>query len=75
MFGVEALRSREAAQGFPCFGVLKRLGWVEATNQTEPSSLQENHPPAPDRIYYRAYRTGPGGVAAVDSGEHKEDED
>lgn len=35
------------------FGVLKRLGWVEATGQSEASSLQENYPPAPDRIYYR----------------------
>ncbi len=35
------------------FGVLKRLGWVETTNETEPSSIQENYPPAPQRVYYR----------------------
>jgi len=35
------------------FGVLKRLGWVEVTGQTEPSAIQDYHPPAPDRIYYR----------------------
>ena len=35
------------------FGVLKRLGWVETTNETEPSSIQGNYPPAPQRVYYR----------------------
>jgi DNA-binding PadR family transcriptional regulator len=35
------------------FGVLKRLGWVEVTSETEPSSIQENYPPAPERTYYR----------------------
>jgi hypothetical protein len=35
------------------FGVLKRLGWVEATGRTEPSSLQDNFSSAPDRVYYR----------------------
>jgi len=35
------------------FGVLKRLGWVETTNETEPSSIQDNYPPAPQRVYYR----------------------
>jgi len=35
------------------FGVLKRLGWVEVTGQTEPSAIQDNYPEAPDRIYYR----------------------
>ena len=34
------------------FGVLKRLGWVEITNETEPSSIQDNYPPAPQRVYY-----------------------
>ena len=33
-------------------------GLGEATSQTEPSSLQENHPPAPDRIYYRLTEQG-----------------
>src|SRR4030042_1165703 len=30
---------------FMYFGVLKRLGWVEATNETDPSSIQDNYPP------------------------------
>ncbi len=40
------------------FGVLKRLGWVEVTHETEPSSIQENYPPAPERIYYRLTEKG-----------------
>jgi len=40
------------------FGVLKRLGWVEATNETEPSAIQDNYPPAPERIYYRLTKKG-----------------
>jgi hypothetical protein len=40
------------------FGVLKRLGWVETTEQTEPSSIQENYPPAPSRTYYRLTKKG-----------------
>ncbi|MDD5038275.1 MAG: hypothetical protein PHN78_03055 [Dehalococcoidales bacterium] len=40
------------------FGVLKRLGWVEITNETEPSAIQENYPPAPERTYYRLTKTG-----------------
>ena len=40
------------------FGVLKRLGWVETTNQKEPSSIQENYPPAPERTYYRLTKVG-----------------
>ena len=40
------------------FGVLKRLGWVEATERTEPSSFQENYPPAPERTYYRLTEKG-----------------
>jgi len=31
------------------FGVLKRLGWVEVTGQTETSSIQDNYPPAYSR--------------------------
>ena len=42
------------------FGVLKRLGWVEITNQKEPSSIQENYPPAPERTYYRLTKDGIG---------------
>jgi len=40
------------------FGVLKRLGWVEATGRTEASAVQDNYPPAPERIYYRLTRKG-----------------
>lgn len=40
------------------FGVLKRLGWVEVTGQTEVSAIQDNYPPAPERTYYRLTRKG-----------------
>jgi hypothetical protein len=40
------------------FGVLKRLGWVEATAFTESSAIQDNYPPAPERIYYRITEDG-----------------
>jgi hypothetical protein len=40
------------------FGVLKRLAWVETTNETEPSSIQDNYPPAPRRVYYRLTKNG-----------------
>lgn len=40
------------------FGVLKRLGWVEATSETEASSIQENYPPAPERTFYRLTQKG-----------------
>ena len=40
------------------FGVLKRLGWVEVTDQVEPSAIQDNYPAAPERVYYRLTRTG-----------------
>lgn len=40
------------------FGVLKRLGWVETTSETEPSAIQENYPPAPQRTYYRLTEKG-----------------
>ncbi len=40
------------------FGVLKRLGWVEATGQTEPSGIQDNYPDAPNRVYYRLTAKG-----------------
>jgi len=42
------------------FGVLKRLGWVETTDRKEPSSIQENYPPAPERTYYRLTKEGIG---------------
>jgi len=40
------------------FGVLKRLGWVEVTSETEPSAMQDNYPPAPQRTYYRLTKKG-----------------
>jgi len=40
------------------FGVLKRLGWVEATDETEPSTIQDNYPSAPERVYYRLAEKG-----------------
>ena len=40
------------------FGVLKRLGWVEVTTETEESSIQENYPQAPGRVYYRLTKQG-----------------
>ncbi len=40
------------------FGVLKRLGWVEPTEETEPSTIQDNYPSAPERVYYRLTAKG-----------------
>jgi len=40
------------------FGVLKRLGWVETTGESEASSIQENYASAPDRVYYRLTQQG-----------------
>lgn len=40
------------------FGVLKRLGWVETTQETEASSMQDNYPKAPRRVYYRLTQKG-----------------
>jgi hypothetical protein len=40
------------------FGVLKRLGWVEETGQTETSTLQDNFLEAPSRVYYRLTQKG-----------------
>ena len=40
------------------FGVLRRLGWVKATGQTETSSIQDNYPPAPERTYYHLTKKG-----------------
>ena len=42
------------------FGVLKRLGWVEPTAETEPSTIQDNYPAAPQRVYYRLTKKGKG---------------
>ncbi len=40
------------------FGVLKRLGWVEATGGIEASGIQDNYSAAPSRTYYRLTRRG-----------------
>ena len=40
------------------FGVLKRLGWVETTDETERSTIQDNYPAAPERVYYRLTEKG-----------------
>jgi len=40
------------------FGVLKRLGWVVATEETEASAIQDNYPSAPERIYYKLTKNG-----------------
>ena len=40
------------------FGVLKRLGWVETTEESQPSAIQDNYPPAPSRTYYRLTEKG-----------------
>ena len=40
------------------FGVLKRLGWVEVTGETESSSIQDNYSPAPSRTYYKLTEEG-----------------
>jgi hypothetical protein len=45
------------------FGVLKRLGWVEVTDRSEPSAVQDNYPSAPERVYYRLTKEG------IDAGE------
>jgi len=40
------------------FGHLKRLGWVVETGKTEPSTFQDDYPPAPSRVYYRLTDAG-----------------
>jgi hypothetical protein len=40
------------------FGVLKSLGCVEVTDKTEPSTIQDNYPAAPERVYYRLTKIG-----------------
>jgi DNA-binding PadR family transcriptional regulator len=40
------------------FDVLKRLEWVESTEKTEPSAIQDNYPAAPERVYYRLTEKG-----------------
>jgi hypothetical protein len=40
------------------FGHLKRLNWVEESGFTEPSSIQDDYPPAPSRVFYRLTKAG-----------------
>ena len=40
------------------FGVLKRLEWVEVAGETEASTIQDNYPAAPQRVYYRLTKVG-----------------
>ena len=40
------------------FGHLKRLGWVTETGKTEPSTIQDDYPPAPSRVFYRLTEAG-----------------
>ena len=46
------------------FGHLKRLGWVKETGKTEPSTIQDDYPPAPPRVYYRLTDAGKQASAA-----------
>jgi DNA-binding PadR family transcriptional regulator len=43
---------------YSALAVLKRLKWVETTEETEPSAIQDNYPPAPSRTYYRLTKIG-----------------
>ena len=40
------------------FSMLKRLGWVEPSGITEPSSFQDNYPKGKPRIFYRLTAAG-----------------
>jgi hypothetical protein len=40
------------------FSVIKKLGWVERTGETEASAIQDNYSEAPDRTYYRLTEKG-----------------
>ena len=40
------------------FGHLKRLGWVGEAGWTERSTIQDDYPPAPPRVYYRLTEAG-----------------
>ncbi|MDY6912237.1 MAG: hypothetical protein SVM79_07785 [Chloroflexota bacterium] len=37
---------------------IKRLGWVEATDQKEPSAFQDHYPKGQPRIFYRLTKAG-----------------
>lgn len=45
------------------FTILKRLGWVEETGETEISALQEHYPEGPPRTFYKITAAG---IAATD---------
>jgi hypothetical protein len=40
------------------FSMLQRLGWVEVSGRTEPSSFQDRYPSGKSRIYYRLTPVG-----------------
>ena len=40
------------------FGHLKRIGWVIKSGITEPSTIQDDYPPAPSRVFYRLTEAG-----------------
>jgi hypothetical protein len=40
------------------FGHLKRLRWVKRTGKTEPSTFQDDYPPAPSRVFYHLTKDG-----------------
>jgi len=40
------------------FGVLKRLGWVETTEETQHSAIQDNYPLGTSRTYFRLTKKG-----------------
>ena len=40
------------------FGHLKRLCWVIESGITEPSTIQDDYPPAPSRVFYRLTEAG-----------------
>jgi hypothetical protein len=39
-------------------GTMQRLGWIEKTGITEPSEIQDDHPGASPRVYYRISQKG-----------------
>ena len=47
------------------FSVLKKLRWVETTGEIEDSSVQDNYPGAPSRIYYMLTKKGIGAPDAL----------
>ncbi len=40
------------------FNILQQLNWVEASGVTESSSIQDHHPSAPSRIFYKLSEAG-----------------